>query len=348
MIYHWVKSNSRALSRASALGMALLILGGCGEDRLSPSNETPVAGTAPGDSVATVPVDSTLIPTDSLSGDTAGGVTLASSTLPGIAFGTVHISPTLLNSVHTGWHAAGELSPSNALTLLSTTRSKGGRVTVKLCMGRDDYVKNADGTFSFTKWKSLVDRYRTVNIGPYIADGTILGHYLIDEPQRAARWGGKIIPQSTLEAMAKYSKQIWPGMATFVRVVPSWLASAPVTYTYLDAGWLQYAAGKGDAATLLTTEVAAAKTKGLGLLVGLNILNGGNGSSGIRGTESGKYAMSATEIRNYGKALLTSSYSCAFFMWQYDATYYGRSDIKSAFADVSLIAKGHAKTSCRQ
>jgi hypothetical protein len=36
------------------------------------------------------------------------------------------------------------------------------------------------------------------------------------------------------------------------------------------------------------------------------------------------------------------------FRWQYDATYFGRSDIKSAFADMSLKARAHAKTSCRQ
>ena len=108
--------------------------------------------------------------------------------------------------------------------------------------------------------------------------------------------GGKTIPQATLEAMAQYSKQLWPDMTTFVRVVPSWLAAAPVTYTYLDAGWLQYAWGKGDVATMVAAEVAAAKSKRLGLMVGLNVLQGGNGSSGIRGTTSGNWAMSASEV----------------------------------------------------
>jgi hypothetical protein len=347
MVHHSFLSCRRALSRASALGLVLLLVGGCGsQDQLNPSTDTPADGTLPGGSAA-VPTDSTIIPTDSLFGDTVGVSGLTGS-LPGIVFASVHLPTTLLNSVYTGTQIAGEVSPSNALTLLSATRAKGGRLFIKLCMGRDDFVKNADGTFSFTKWKSLVDRYRTVNLGPYITDGTIVGHFMIDEPQRAAKWGGKIIPQATLEAMAKYSKQIWPGMTTFVRVVPSWLASASLTYTYLDAGWLQYAAGKGDVAKLLAAEVAAAKSRGLGLAVGLNVLDGGNGSSGIRGTSSGKYAMSASEIRTYATVLLNESYSCAYNMWQYDATYYGRSDIKAAFADMSLKARAHAKTSCRQ
>jgi hypothetical protein len=209
-------------------------------------------------------------------------------------------------------------------------------------------VKNADGTFSFTKWKSLVDRFRSLPLSSYINDGTILGHYLIDEPHRAAKWGGKPIPQSTVEAMAKYSKQIWPGMTTFVRVVPSWLASAGITYNYLDAAWLQYEAFRGDISKVISTELTAAKNKRLGLIVGLNVLDGGNGSSGIGGWTRGKYAMSANEIRTYGTALLNQSYTCGFYNWQYGSTYYNRSDIKSAFAAMSLKAKSHVKTSCRQ
>ena len=54
----------------------------------------------------------------------------------------------------------------------------------------------------------------------------------------------------------------------------------------------------------VAAEAAAAKNKGLGLVVGLNVINGGNGSSGIRGDRSGEWSMSASEIRNYGYAML--------------------------------------------
>jgi hypothetical protein len=258
----------------------------------------------------------------------------------------------LFGSVHTGALHGGALDPTNILSMLAAARSKGGRFVIKLSKGRDDFIKNADGTFSFTKWKALVDRFRSVNLGPYIADGTILGHYLIDEPHRSARWGGKAIPQATIEAMAKYSKQIWPGMTTMVRVVPSWLAGAPITYTYLDAGWVQYEKHHGDVTRWVVAEVAAAKRKGLGLVAGLNVINGGNGSSGILGT-SGRYSMSASELRTYGGVLLAQSYVCGFMMWTYESAYkgpqyYARSDIKSAMAAISAKARAHTKTSCRQ
>ncbi len=343
------------------LVLAVLLAAGaaaCNSDNAGPTSaaspaadsSVAVAGDTaapPLDTAFTAPDTVTAMPADS------GGILEASvvldgrSTRPGIVFGTFNMSTSLFNTVHTG-AVRGGIDAGDILPLLAGAKSRGARVVVKLCNGADSFVKNSDGTFSLTKWKSLVNRFTSVNLDPYIKDGTIIGHFLIDEPQRAAKWGGKIIPQSTIEAMAKYSKDRWPGMTTLVRVVPSWLASAPVTYTALDAGWAQYESGKGDAATWVAGEVAAAKRRGLGLAVGLNVLDGGNGSSGIAGYQRGKYAMSPSEIRSYGSAMLNQSYSCAFFMWMYDGSYYGRSTIESAMADMSLKARSHQKTSCRQ
>lgn len=321
---------------------------------MGPSSETTnpadAPATAPSDSTITPPSDSTITPpSDSAAApaDSVPGLT-SSTQLPGIVFGTFNLLTEMLGTVHTGSLVGGALSPSNMLGLLSNARAKGARYVIKLCMGRDIYIKNADGTFSFTKWKALVDRFKSVNFASYIADGTILGHYLIDEPHRAERWGGKIISQAQIEAMAAYSKGLWPDMPTLVRVVPSWLASAPVTYTHLDAGWLQYAARFGDPAKALAAEVVAAKSKGLGLVTGMNVRDGGNGSSGIPGASTGKYAMSATEVTNYGTALLNQSYACGFYMWSWDSGYYGRADIQSAMVTLSAKAKAHARTSCRQ
>ena len=322
--------------------------------------------TAPSDSSLGQPAGDSTTSGGPTSGDSTSSADSASSGAPapdregsapvpesatsfaGIVFGTNSIDASLLGSVHTGTMRGGGVTENNVGSLLADVRAKGGRIVLKLCMGSDSYVKNSDGTFSLTKWKSLVARFKSANLGPYISDGTIVGHYLIDEPQRAVRWGGKAISPATLEAMAQYSKSIWPTMTTFVRALPSELAKSSTTYRYLDAGWAQYVSGKGNVNTYISTEVAAAKNKGLGLMVGLNVLDGGDGSSRIAGYTRGKYAMSATEIRTYGTALLNQSYVCGFFNWMYDAQYYGRSDVKSAFSDMSTKARGHVKTSCKQ
>ena len=53
--------------------------------------------------------------------------------------------------------------------------------------------------------------------------------------------------------MARYSKSIWPGLATVARVAPSDLAKATFQWSYLDAGWAQYNTKMGDIRTYLAT-----------------------------------------------------------------------------------------------
>ncbi|HEU4682552.1 MAG TPA: hypothetical protein VFS51_12430 [Gemmatimonadales bacterium] len=368
----------RSCLRAFAGGFLIALAAACSADGLGPSADAlpgdptaiPADSTAipadstvvpgdttvsiPGDSVSVPPSDSTLPPPDSTVPPPADSNAttddkISTSSHPGIAFGTFNLEGPHLGAVHTGSLRAGTI-PTSFLPVLLEAQGKKARLVIKLTGGSASHVKNSDGTFSFTKWKALVDKYKSVtaSFAPYIADGTIIGHYLIDEPNMAHRWGGQQVPQATIEAMAKYSKEIFPSMPTLVRVVPTWLASAPVTYTHLDAGWAQYTSVKGDAAQWIAAEVSAARSRGLGLVVSLNVLNGGNGSSGIRGTESGRYSMSASELRSYGTALLNQTYTCAFYQWMYNSTYFGRSDVESAMADLSAKASARVKTSCSQ
>lgn len=338
---------------ASSLILLFALLAGCGGDGLGPSPDIPAGSSLQPDSATSTPTDTTLAaPIDSTmlgTGDStsiSGFATLTGATAPGIVFASFGLDNSLLGTVHTG--SLRVPGPTNILSLLSGIRAKGARVIIKMSGSTISLVKNADGTFSFTKWKALVDRFKAINFTSYLTDGTILGVFLIDEPYTLSKWGGKGISQATVEALAKYSKQLWPGLTTFVRAPPSWLAKSSITYTYLDGGWTQYATHQGDPLKWVTAEVAAAKSKGLGLMVGLNVLDGGNGSSGIPGTVSGKYAMSASELRTYGTAMMSPTHACGFVMRMYNSTYYGRSDIKSAMADLSNKAKAHVKTSCRQ
>jgi hypothetical protein len=148
--------------------------------------------------------------------------------------------------------------------------------------------------------------------------------------------------------MAKFSKQLWPDMNTLVRVVPSWLASSRSGYKYLDAGWAQYSARKGDADDWTGAEVRVAQELGLGLVVSLNILNGGNGSSRTKGKTRGQYAMSGSEILKYGSALLDEGYACAFLMWRYDSKFFKQRDVRAAMNALSEKAKNHPAQSCSQ
>jgi hypothetical protein len=263
----------------------------------------------------------------------------------GIVFASYNLPISLMGSIHTGTiHPA---TVSGVLSYLSTVKNKGGRVFLRL--HGDATVRNTDGTFNLDKWKTQVARFRDVRFGPYIDDGTIIGHFIVDEPHFASRWGGKRIPQSTVEAMARYSKGLWRTMKTIVTAPPTWLDDdVTVTYTYLDAGWAIYYAKLGNPTTWIRNMISKAKPLGLGLVASLNVLDGGNGSSGFAGNYPNKFAMSATELRSYGSALLAEPYVCAFAMWKYTSTYYGRADVQSAMKDLSPKARNHAATSCKQ
>jgi hypothetical protein len=198
-------------------------------------------------------------------------------------------------------------------------------------------TRNADGTFSLTKWKAQVDRYRTLGLGTYIQGRTFYLHYLVDRPRCAECWGGRAIPWETIEEMARYSKAIWPALPTAVRVPPTSLARANFRWTALDAGWAQYTTPRGDVRTWLAAEAAAAKNEGLGLVAGLNLLDAAG---------PGTTPMTASQIRQFGAVLAEHPAVCGFLSWSYNAGYLGQSGIRDALDDVAVLAKSRSPGAC--
>ncbi|HEX6408814.1 MAG TPA: hypothetical protein VFZ90_16625, partial [Gemmatimonadales bacterium] len=178
--------------RAMMSGALLVFAAACGgNENLSPSVDAPATNTPPPADTASTPVDTststpvdtgTTTASDSLAPavDTTGfsgavGAVDNRSSLPGIVLASGDMDNQYLSNVLTGSKRGGGLTPTNIIPLLNDARARGGRLILKLCLGRDSYVKNADGTFSLTKWKELVGRFRGVNLTPYINDGTIVG-----------------------------------------------------------------------------------------------------------------------------------------------------------------------------
>jgi hypothetical protein len=268
-------------------------------------------------------------PTDGLSA-AAGSL----SRFQGIPFGAFAQPVSLYGPIYTGGQM-NPLKPESLLTRLAAIKAAKGRVILSLPGGPGGFT-NADGTFNLVLWKQRVARYTAVDFGSYISDGTIIGNYIIDQPNCSACWGGQSIPQSTVDEMARYSDSLWKGMATIARADPTWLAAYPGQYAYLDAGWAQYVMRKGDVNAYLSDNVAAAQSKGLRLVVGLNLLNGSLDQTNL----------TASQIKDFGSVLLGSSYACAFISWQYSAAYFSQSDIQSALSLLSKKAARHVASSC--
>jgi hypothetical protein len=300
---------------------AIIALVGCNStDSVSPDNTMPL-GT--GDSPAATPVAPVSAPL--FSSSFAGGIPIGTFAQPISAFGS-RFNGAMVN-----------IWPGSLTSALSDIRSRGGKV-VLMFAGSEQYYKDASGHFSITKWKARVDRFRKVNFSSYVNDGTIIAHYLIDEPHDPYNWHGVPVSPSTIEEMARYSKSIWPNMPTVVREQPSYLAKWSGSYRYLDGAWAQYLSRMGSASDYIRYNVAQAQKKGLALIVGLNFMRGGNPN----GT-----AMNASEVENFGSALLSSSYPCAFLSYQYNSSYLSNSSIKSAMDMLRRKAENRSTRSCR-
>jgi hypothetical protein len=309
MTYTFKLSRRIARLRAPLFTALLIALTGCDNAR---SFDPDVAG--PGS-----PIDNS-IPSSSFAG--------------GIPFGTFALPSTALGDRFSG--AQRNIYPQYLLGELADIKARGGKVALKLSYG-DRYVKDDDGNFSLSKWKNRVDQFKGVNFSSYIEDGTIIGHYLIDEPQDKANWNGRPIPQSTLEEMARYSKDRWPKMVTIVRTWPDYLDDWSGSYRYLDAAWAQYAANRWpNADAFLRENVSKAKNRGLALIVGLNVLDG----------SPTKGKMSASQVKSYGSALLGDSYPCAFISWKYRDEYLS-SSVKDAMRYLRGKAENRSFKSCR-
>ena len=313
---------ARRTARFRAIATVSVLLGAsaCDNDRLGPLNtdEVPTAALGEAGDLTTSEASA------SAAVSFAGGIPIGTFAQPTPTFGSIYNGAKLT------------LKPWQLMPTLAAVRARGGRVTLMLAGSSTHYV-DGNGHFDLRKWKARVARFRVKNFSSYINDGTIIGHYLLDEPNDPNNWNGRMVSQATVEEMARYSKQIWPKLPTIVRTESSYMAKWSGTYRHLDAAWAQYVHRKGDVGAFLSRNIADARRKGLGLVVGLNILRGGPNLA----------PMTASQVRTWGSALLSSKYPCAFISWQYDATYLSRSGMKEAMSVLRRKAQNRSTKTCR-
>lgn len=261
-------------------------------------------------------------------------ISVATSFRGGIPMGHFSMPTSQFGSLYNG--AMRNIWPQELVQELSAIRARGGKV-VLMFAGHERHYKDGQGHFSLSKWKERINRFRGVNFSQFVQDGTIIAHYLIDEPNDGHNWGGRPVPGSTVEEMARYSKQLWPSMATVARVEPGYLLRTGGNYRYLNAAWAQYVTRKGTPSDYIRRNVADAQRAGLALITGLNISKGGNNRT----------RMSPSLIKTAGSTLLNSSYPCAFINWEYESSYLSRSDVRSALSVLKTKAQARSTKSCR-
>jgi hypothetical protein len=311
MTYTFKLSRRIARLRAIGLAAAAVAIAACSDtDTLDPSQDNPAAGG--NQAVPAAP-------------------TLANSTYAGgIPFGLFQQPTELFGPVYNG--AKETIGPQLLTSTLAAIKARGGRVVLMMAGSETNY-RDASGHFSYSMWKQRIDRFRGINFDSYINDGTIIGHYLLDEPQDPSNWNGVPVTPAMVDQMGQYSKQLWPKMATIVRTAPKFFPSAP---KYVDAAWAQYLSRFGSPSDYIERNVSDAKARGLQLVVGLNVIGGGTPNL---------TPMSASEVESYGRALLSSTYPCAFISWQYRSSYLS-SDVTRAMATLRGLAQNRSSRSC--
>jgi hypothetical protein len=252
----------------------------------------------------------------------AGGIPIGMSAQPVSRFGDLYSGAKLT------------VGPKRALGELSAVKARGGRVVLMLA-GNPRHYKDSRGRFSLTKWKARVDRFKHVRLERYIEDGTIVGHYLLDEPNDKANWNGTRVSESVLDEMARYSKRRWPRMATIVRVHPSYFKRPP---RHVDAAWAAYLGRRGPVKEYIRKSVEDARRNRLALVVGLNVIDGGIPKL---------TRMTPNQVKSWGLALLGSSYPCAFLSWKYDERYLSSPGMRGAMKTLREKAERRPRKSCR-
>jgi hypothetical protein len=293
-----------------------------GRDHIDPSNTSGAS------------VSATSIATDGDARAAAGA---------GIPFGLFGMSGRkLVDPYSSGMEQA---QPETILQDLAAARARGARMIVNLAGGGAKFT-DPDGHFDYDMWKARIDRFRPIadQLNAYVADGTLLAILMIDEPFAKKRWGGRTVPMATLDQMGQYSKSLFPDLPTAVRAAPSELQH--YRWRGVDVSWAQYVSRRGPVAEYVSTEAAAARAEGLGLIVGLNISKGGDGSSGFGSPN--EPSMSGAEILRYGYALLEAPDACAFVSWDSRPGVINRPDVAAALKELALAARAHPETPCRR
>jgi hypothetical protein len=303
-------------------------------------------------------------------------VSSGGGTASGLAFGAFHVPPDSLNRPSLGYTGAVMVAQSSTLKAdLDKVRARGGRIVLGLSRSR---TKDANGLSVAATDAELARWQAAADLDPYIADGTVIAIYVSDDIT-SKEWGPAPPYLARIDSLAGAVKARWPSAPTIVRAKPTELSGH--TWRWLDAGWAQYRGPyrDGTPGQFRDVQVASAKAQKLGLVIALNVLDGGCGltpaclpgvpGTGILGTFADaasvrRFQMSAAEVLAYGKVFVAEPYNCGFIGWRWSPSYPStslpaaqlaairafdtRADVRAAMGDLSIQAGQRSSTSCKQ
>jgi hypothetical protein len=275
--------------------------------------------------------------------------------------GGIPFGPTGGFSGNTGWKIGmerftatiGGTTPYNIVTLLNTARAAKRHVVLNMTGGSHNRYLTG-GVFDKAKWLAVMAGYDTPEVkaavARAVADGTLLGNSVMDEPNvhgvgDGNTWGPSgTMTKARVDSLCGVVKALFPTLP--VGVGHQHGAFEP-TKSYRTCEFIidQYATRAGDVVEFRDAALALARRDGHAILFSMNILNGGiqalrDGSwncplttTGGRGTYEPNCRMTAEQVRTVGLTLGPAG--CGLLMWRYDADFMSKPDNVQAFKDVA-------------
>jgi hypothetical protein len=241
---------------------------------------------------------------------------------------------------------------------IAAARGKGVRLVLAMTGGPNEVTTN--GKFDLAKWKARMDRLNTSAIknavADGVADGTIVGNKLIDEPEHP-KWG-RVPTKAMIDEMATYAKRIFPTLPMGIgHGAPGFKWRSGERYKVLDWVSVQYVwnYNQGDVTAWRAQVLNFAGNNGVRPMFSLNILNGGVmdtagawdcPNTGGKGTRTSYCRMTSEQVRTYGRTI--GPFGCAMLMWRYDGAFMANAANQSAFKDVASLLNSKPRPSCRR
>jgi hypothetical protein len=247
-------------------------------------------------------------------------------------------------------------SPEGIVRRINAARALGHRLILAMTSGKHTrYLTN--GKFDLLKWTSRQSLYDSTPgvkeaIAAGVADGTVIGADIMDEPQHPS-WNNSV-SRPLLDSMAAYVKNIFPTLPVGVSVRLDWRPTEK--FTRIDFVTTQYVASYGPIATWRDSALARAKRNGVAVVFSLNVLNGGAGfgetaescaaklTGGVGGI--GRCRMSAEQLRAFGMSLVSSG--CGLVFWKFDSAYVSKPENLAALNDLARVSSQVPATPCRR
>lgn len=336
----YVMRHMHVAVRTALLLVVALVAASCGE--VDPPSSPEAAAPGPSSPDPTTPA-----PAVSHSGIPYGPYGLYANTTE-FEWGPAPFSASLDNS---GF-------PNSIVRRIDAARQQRHRLVLAMTADRIEYITNAK--FDLGKWKAKLNTLNTAAIkkavADGVADGTIVGNKLLDEPE-SPQWGG-VLTKPLIDQMATYAKNIFPTLPVGVTFgAPGLPWRTGERYKVVDWVGAQYVwnYNQGDIIAWRDAILSWTRVEGVTPVFSLNILDGGVRDkvgawdcpgTGGKGTRSGYCRMTADQVRTYGRAI--GPYGCAMLMWRYDDAFMSKSANKSAFQDVASLLNSKPRRSCRR